>query len=48
MGPELILKKKYSKGVDVFATGIILYMLLTGGEHPLYESGNFQLEKYKQ
>ena len=38
MGPELILKKRYSKGVDVFATGIIMYMLLTGGEHPLYES----------
>ena len=47
MGPELILKKKYSKGVDVFATGIILYMLLTGGEHPLYKSGDFQLDKYK-
>ena len=47
MGPELILKKKYSKGVDVYATGIILYMLLTGGEHPLYKSGDFQLEKYK-
>ena len=48
MGPELILKKRYSKGVDVFATGIIMYMLLTGGEHPLYESRDFQTEKYKK
>ena len=48
MGPELILKKRYSKGVDVFATGIIMYMLLTGGEHPLYDSRDFQVEKYKK
>ena len=48
MGPELILKKRYSKGVDVFATGIILYMLLTGGEHPLYDSRDFQVDKYKK
>ena len=41
MGSELILKKKYTRGVDVFATGIILYMLLTGGKHPLYKSGDF-------
>ena len=48
MGPELIMKKKYTRGVDIFAIGIILYMLLTGGEHPLYKSRDFQLDKYKQ
>ena len=48
MGPELILKKRYTKGVDVFATGIILHMLLTGGEHPLYDSRDFQVDKYKK
>ena len=48
MGPELILKKRYSKGVDVFATGIIMYMLLTGGKHPLYDSRDFHVEKYKK
>ena len=48
MGPELVLKKRYSRGVDVFATGIIMYMLLTGGDHPLYNSKDFQVEKYKK
>jgi len=41
MGPELLLKSVYSKSVDVFATGIIMYMLLTGGKHPLYDSATF-------
>ena len=31
MSPELIKLKRYSPGIDVFASGIIMYMLLTGG-----------------
>ena len=48
MGPELMQKGRYSKGADVFATGIVMYMLLTGGDHPLYESEKFQTESYKK
>ena len=48
MGPEQLLKQEYSKSVDIFATGIIMYMLLTGGGHPLYDSKKFEVNKYKQ
>lgn len=48
MSPELIQKKRYSPGVDVFAVGIIMYMLLTGGQHPLYDSADFNTESYKK
>lgn len=30
MAPELVLKKKYGQGVDVWALGVFCYMLLTG------------------
>lgn len=36
MSPELIKKRQYTAGVDVFAVGVVMYMLLTGGKHPLY------------
>lgn len=48
MSPELIKNKRYSPGVDVFALGIVMYMLLTGGGHPIYESDDFSTEKYKK
>jgi len=48
MSPELIKKKFYSPGVDVFAAGVVLYMLLTGGQHPLFTSKDFSTERYKR
>ncbi len=48
MSPELIKKKYYSPGVDVFAAGVVLYMLLTGGQHPLFNSKDFSTERYKR
>ena len=39
MAPEMALKKEYSKSVDIFALGIVMYNLLTGGKHPLYIYG---------
>ena len=48
MSPELIQKRRYSPGVDVFAIGIVMYMLLTGGEHPLYDSDDFTTDKYRK
>lgn len=46
MAPEVAFKKEYSKSVDVWSTGIVLYMLLTGGSHPLYNSKD-SVESYK-
>ena len=36
MAPEQISNMVYSKGVDIWSTGIILYMLLNNGENPFY------------
>ena len=36
MAPELINNVKYTKGVDVWSVGIILYMLLMKGKNPFY------------
>jgi len=36
MAPEIINKAQYSKSVDMWSVGIIMYMLLSGGRHPFY------------
>lgn len=48
MAPEVAFKKEYSKSVDVFAMGIVMYYLLSGGQHPLYLSGVDSAETYKE
>ena len=47
MAPEVALKKEYSRSVDIWSTGIVMYMLLTGGSHPLFNSKD-NAESYKQ
>jgi len=47
MAPEVAEKKEYSKSVDVFSTGIIMHMLLTGGDHPLFDPDTDNTESYK-
>ena len=47
MAPEVALKKEYSRSVDIWSIGIIMYMLLTGGDHPLYTSKD-GAETYKE
>jgi len=36
MAPEVIKSKEYTKKVDIFSTGIIMFQLLTEGKHPIY------------
>lgn len=36
MAPEFFTSKHYSKPVDIWSCGIILYMVCTNGKHPLY------------
>jgi serine/threonine protein kinase len=38
MAPELYARKQYSKRVDTWALGLIMYILLEG-RHPLYREG---------
>ena len=47
MAPEVAFKKEYSRSVVIFSTGIIMYMLLTGGDHPLF-SPKDDAESYKE
>ena len=42
MAPEQISKMIYSKAVDVWSVGIILYMLLNKGKNPFYNKGDSQ------
>ena len=44
MAPEQIEKKSYSQTVDVWALGIILFMLLNNGKHPFYMKGDLRKE----
>ncbi len=36
MAPEIIEKRKYDCLVDLFSIGVILYVLASGGKHPIY------------
>jgi calcium/calmodulin-dependent protein kinase I len=40
MAPEQIEKKVYTKAIDMWSVGIIMYMLLNNGMHPLYVKGD--------
>ena len=40
MAPELIKNVKYTKQIDVWSVGIILYMLLMKGKNPFYNQGD--------
>lgn len=47
MAPELAFDHNYSKSVDMWASGLILYQLLNKGRHPLYIKGEGS-ESYKK
>ena len=37
MAPELFLKQSYNESIDSWACGFVLYILCSGGMHPLYQ-----------
>lgn len=39
MSPEIINKQSYDMTVDIWAAGIILYILCSGGKHPIFYYG---------
>jgi calcium/calmodulin-dependent protein kinase I/SNF-related kinase len=40
MAPELLDGQVYSKAVDIWSAGIIMFMLFNKGEHPYFSSGD--------
>ena len=48
MAPEQISNKIYSKSVDIWSVGIILYMLLNNGKNPFYIKGDSREEVIKK
>ena len=40
MAPEVIMNKKYDSLIDIWSIGVIMYILESGGRHPLYEKKN--------
>jgi hypothetical protein len=36
MAPELINKTTYNLNVDIWACGFLLFILCSGGQHPLF------------
>jgi|DEB0MinimDraft_12_1074336.scaffolds.fasta_scaffold18423_1 calcium/calmodulin-dependent protein kinase I len=47
MAPEVAFQHQYSKSVDVWAIGIIMHYVMTGGRHPFYEKGD-NIESFKK
>lgn len=47
MAPEIVQNKKYTKSVDVWAIGIIMHLVLTGGKHP-YKSEDESQESFRE
>ena len=39
MAPEISMRQEYSKSIDVWSCGIIMYNLISGGLHPLHAKG---------
>ena len=39
MAPEVMEDRKYDHLVDSFSAGIVLYILVSGGQHPIYKNG---------
>jgi calcium/calmodulin-dependent protein kinase I len=40
MAPEQIEKRIYTKSIDIWSCGVIMYQLLNNGLHPFYIKGD--------
>jgi serine/threonine protein kinase len=40
MAPEQLEKKVYTKSIDIWSCGIVMYQLLNNGMHPFYTKGD--------
>ena len=47
MAPEVMQNRKYDHLVDSFSAGIVLYLLVSGGQHPVYYN-NMTSEQYQE
>jgi serine/threonine protein kinase len=48
MAPEVAQSHEYTKSVDIWSIGIIMYEVLTGGKHPLFINKEDTVESYKK
>ena len=46
MAPEVAGKNEYTKSVDIWAIGIIMHIVLSGGIHPLYDKDHDNAESF--
>lgn len=48
MAPEVAAKQEYTKSIDVWAVGIIMHIILTGGKHPFYIKEIDNIDSFKK
>lgn len=48
MAPEVAFNHEYTKSVDIWAIGIIMHILLTGGKHPFFNKETDNEKTFKK
>jgi len=48
MAPEVAFNQEYTRSVDIWSCGIIMFEILTGGKHPLFENEEDSIDSYKK
>jgi serine/threonine protein kinase len=48
MAPEQLEKRVYTKSIDIWSCGIIMYQLLNNGIHPFYDKGDDSNKFYER
>lgn len=47
MAPELFVNQSYNESIDSWACGFVLYILCSGGMHPLYQK-EYDIDQYQE